>query len=70
MPVFLLSTWTEEFMSAPKINTFWPNPPSGNEKLDFLSNPIPQSEYPYLLISVLLVNLTAPNEKFLSLEPM
>ena len=49
-------------MSAPKINTFWSNPPFGNEKLDLLSNPIPKPEYPYLSISAFLVNVTAPNK--------
>ena len=48
-------------MSAPKINTFWPHPLLGNEKLDLLSNPIPQPEYPYLSMSVFLVKVTAPN---------
>ena len=37
----LLSICAEEFISAPKIITFWPNPQPGNEKLHFLSNPIP-----------------------------
>ena len=53
-------------MSAPKINTFSPNPQPGNEKLDLLSNPIPQPEYPYLLISRFLVKVTAPNKQFFS----
>ena len=41
MTFFLLSMWVEELISALKTNTFWPNPLPGNEKLDFLSNPIP-----------------------------
>ena len=41
MSFFWLSIWAEELMSAPKSNTFWPNPVPGNEKADFLSNPIP-----------------------------
>ena len=36
----LLSIWAEELISAPKIITFWPNPPPGNEKFPLLSNPI------------------------------
>ena len=56
----------EEFISAPKINRFWPNPPPGNEKLDLLSNPIPEPEYPYLSISAFLVKVTAPNKQFFS----
>ena len=53
-------------MSAPKINTFWPNQPPGNEKLDFLSKPIPQPEYIYLSMSAFFVNATAPNKQFFS----
>ena len=30
----------KKLMSTPKVITFRPNPPLGNEKLDFLSNPI------------------------------
>ena len=41
MSFFLLSMCAEEFMSTPKINTFLPNLPPRNEKLDLLSNPIP-----------------------------
>ena len=52
-------------MSAPKINTFSPNPPPGNEKLDLLSNPIP--EYPYLSISAVFVIVTAPNKQYFSI---
>ena len=35
---FLLSTCTEELMSAPKIITLQPNPPLRNEKVPLLSN--------------------------------
>ena len=41
MSYFLLSMCAEELISTPKINTFLPNLPLGNEKLDLLSNPIP-----------------------------
>ena len=41
MSFFLLSMCAEELISTPKINTFWPNPPPGIEKLPLLSNPIP-----------------------------
>ena len=58
MSFFLLSTWVEELISTPNIITFWLNPPLGNERLDFLSNPIPQPEYPY--------KVTAPNKQFSS----
>ena len=64
MSFFLLSIWVEELISAPKINTFWPNPPPGNKKLDLLSNPSP--EYPYLSISAFLVTVTAPTKLFFS----
>ena len=45
-----------------------PNPSPGNEKFHVLSNPIPWPEYPYLWISAFLVNLTAPNKDFLTVE--
>ena len=48
------------------IIAFRPNSPLGNEKLDFLSNPIPLPEYPYLSISAFLVNVTAANKQFFS----
>ena len=38
---FLLSICAEELISTPKINTFSPDPPLGNEKVDLLSNPVP-----------------------------
>ena len=53
-------------MSTPRIITFLPNPVPGNEKLLFLSNPIPYPEYPYFSMSALLVNLAAPNKQFSS----
>ena len=55
----LLSICAEE----PKIIAFWPNSPLGNEKRDFLSNPIPVPEYPYLSIPV---KVTAENKQFFS----
>ena len=76
MSFFELSTWGEELISPPKINTSTPNLPPGNEKLDLLSNPIPWPEYLYLSMSVFLVKVTAPNKQFfivgslmLELEP-
>ena len=45
MSFFLLSTCTEELMSAPKIITFLPNPPVGNEKVSFTLNPMPYPGY-------------------------
>ena len=60
----LLSICLEELISAPKIITFWPNPPRGNEKLPLLSNPIPYPEYLYLSISAFLVKVTALNKQF------
>ena len=38
---FLSLIWTEEIISTPKINIFWPNSPSETEKLPLLSNPVP-----------------------------
>ena len=51
-------------MSTPKIITFWPYPPPGNENLDVLSNAVPYPEYSYLSTSTFLVKLTAPNHAF------
>ena len=66
MSFFLLSIWAEELISTPKINTFWPNPPPGNEKLDLLSNPIPKPEYPYFSISAFFIKVTATNKQCFS----
>ena len=51
-------------MSTPKVFTFWPYPPPWNEKLPFLSNPIPYPEYSYLSMSAFLVKVTAPRTIF------
>ena len=56
--------WAVKLISTPKINTFWPYPPPGNEKLSLLSNPIPYPEYPYLLMSAFVVKVTAPNKQY------
>ena len=61
---FLLSNFVDELISTPKIITFLPVLPEGCEKHPSLSNPIPLLEYPYLSISLFLVNLTAPNKQF------
>ena len=61
---FLLSVFVDELIFTPKIMTFLPNAVPGNEKLPCLSNPIPLPESPYLSISVISVNLTAPNKQF------
>ena len=66
MSFFLLPIWAEKIISTPKINTFWPNSPLGNEKSSLLSNPIPYPEYPYLSMSAFLVKVTAPNKQFFS----
>ena len=63
---FLLSVFAEELISTPKIITFLPNPIPGDEKLPYLSNPIPCPEYLHLSISAFLVKLTAPNKHFCS----
>ena len=62
---FLLSTCTDELISAPNIITFFPNTlPSNNEKVPRASNLIPYPKYLFLLKSVVfLVNLTAPNKE-------
>ena len=61
---FLLSIWVVKLISTPKIITFWPNPSPGNEKLPFLSNPVPYPEYQYLSMCGFLVKVTAPNKQF------
>ena len=60
---FLLSIWAVKLISTPEINTFWPYPPPGNEKLTLLSNPILYPEHPYFSISAFLVKVTAPNKQ-------
>ena len=64
MSFFLLLMCAEELISAPKMITFWSNPPPGNEKLPLLSNPIPLPEYPHLSISAFFVKVTAPIKRF------
>ena len=44
--------------------TFLPVPSLEYKKNLCLSNPIPYPEYSYLLISTLLVKITAPNKQF------
>ena len=64
----LLPICDEEFKSAPKIITFLPYPPPGNEKLPLLSNASPYPEYLYLSTSAFLVKLTAQIMHFLLLD--
>ena len=60
----LLLACTELLKMAPKIITLMPFPPLGCEKLPLQSNPIPNPEYLYLLISEFSVILIAPNRQF------
>ena len=62
--LFLLSTYTEELITAPKTITFLLNPTLGEEKDLRVSNPIPYPEYLYLSIPAFLVNLTGKNKSF------
>ena len=64
MYFFLLSASTEELISAPKIITFLPNQPVGNENVPLIWNTIPYPEFLYLSISAFFTNLTAPNKEF------
>ena len=64
MSYLLLSTCTEELISTPKIITFLPNQPVGNEKNPVISNPISYLEYLYWSTSVFFTNLTAPDNEF------
>ena len=65
MCFFLLSILVDELISTPKIITFLPKS-LPNEKDVSLSNPMSYQEYPYLLISAVLVNLIYPNKQFSS----
>ena len=60
---FLLSTCTEELISTTKIIKFLLNSLL-TEKVSFLSNPIPYTDYLYSSISTLFDKLTAPNKYF------
>ena len=51
-------------MFTPKIIALLPNLRLGCKKAPFSSNPLPYSEYLYLLISEFLLNLIAPNKQF------
>ena len=51
-------------MFSPKIITFLPDLLPNDEKVPFLSNPIPYPEYLYRSISVCYVDLTSPNKQF------
>ena len=59
----LLSICTDEFISAPKIITFLPMLPSGNENSERESNHMPQPLYLYLYRSAFLVSFTDPNKQ-------
>ena len=48
-----MSIWVVKLISTPKINTFCPYPPPGNENLP--------------LLSTFLVKVTAPNQQFFNL---
>ena len=63
---FLLSISVDELISTPIIIGFLPFLPPGNEKLPSLSISISYRQYLYLLISSILVQLTAPNKQFSS----
>ena len=59
---FLLSIFVDGLISTLKVISFLPDPVPGNEKIPYLSNPIPYPEYLYLSISAFLVEVTAPNK--------
>ena len=60
---FLLSIWTNELLSTPKITTFLPQSKFGTAKSERESNPIPYLELEYLSGSIFLVNVTTPNKQ-------
>ena len=54
-------------MFTPKFIVLRRNPPLGNEKVLFPSNPKPNPEFSHLPISGFLVNLAAPKKQFLKI---
>ena len=64
----LLLACTELLLSTPKIITFSPKLPQGNEKVPPESNPVPYPLYLYLSMPLFLVSLTAPINDFLMLD--
>ena len=61
--LFLLSKRTGEFISAPKIITFFPTLPSVNENSDRESNLMSEPLYLYLSGSAFLISSTDPNKQ-------
>ena len=62
---FLLSIWTDELISTPKIIALLPKLPVGCEKKNaFPLNPMPYPKYLFFSTSAFLVNLTALNKQF------
>ena len=59
----LLSTCTDELISAPKIMKFFPMVPSVNENCERESNPMTYPLYLYLSGSVFLVSFADPNKQ-------
>ena len=58
----LLSTCTDEVLSAPNIITAFANQLFYNEKAPRTSNEIPHTEYKFVSVSSFLVNLTSPDK--------
>ena len=63
---FLLLTCTEELIYTPQIIKLHSNSAAENEKVPYLSIPIPYPEYLYSSISESLVNLTVPNKQLVN----
>ena len=66
----LLSIYTYELISVPKIMTFFPILPSANENCERESYPMPYPLYLYLSGSTFLVSFTDPNKEFFNLKSM
>ena len=64
----LLSTCTDELISAPKIMTFFPQLPSVNKNSERESNPMPQPVYLYLSGSACLDSLVDPNKQLTNVK--
>ena len=63
LKIFLLSKYTDELISAPKVMTFFPTLPSIDKNSERESNPMPQLLYMYLSRPALLFSFTDTNKQ-------
>ena len=64
----LLSIYTDELASAPKIMKFFPNLPSANKNSEQESNPMLQPLNLHLSTSVFFVSFTDPNKQLFNVK--